>query len=215
MNTFSLQALTIVVGLISFQNFSGIDAVLFYSETIFNKAGNSLDPAVATILIGITMFVASSISSAFVDRSGRRGLLLASAGGMAASLTAMGIYFFLDERNMANSLGWLPVTSLIAFILFYCVGFGPLPFTMLGEMLSPEIKSMASSIAIAAGWIVDFGVTKAFLPLESVVGNYGSFWIFGGFCVLAVVFTAKLVFETKGLTLNEIQDRLNRRKVKK
>ena len=206
-----LSAMTILLGLTSFQNFSGIDAVLFYSETILNKAGSSLDPSVATILNGVVMLIASVVSSIFVDRSGRKGLLLVSAAGMAISLSTMGLYFYLDTRDMTSELGWLPIASLITFITFYCVGFGPLPFTLLGEIFAPEIKSMAISIAVSACWISDFAVTKLFLPLESVVGNYGSFWIFAGFCVMAFIFTYMVVFETKGLTLLEIQDRLNGR----
>lgn len=160
------------------------------------------------------MLISSLISPFFVDSSGRKLLLLISAAGMAVSLTTMGIYFFLDARGLlaAYDFGWLPVTTLITFILFYCVGFGPLPFTILGEMFAPEIKSVASSFAVSACWIVDFGVTKAFLPLETVVGSYGNFWIFGGFCVVAFIFTAAVVFETRGLTLDEIQDRLNGRR---
>lgn len=206
-------AMTIVVGLICFQNFSGIDAVLFYSETIFKRAGSSLDSAVATIIIGGVMLGASCISPFFVDSSGRKGLLLISAAGMAVSLTTMGVYFFFDLHNeeTMSSNGWVPVTSLVSFILFYCVGFGPLPFTILGEMFSPDIKSMASSFAVSACWIVDFGVTKSFLPLEQYVGSYGNFWIFGAFCVIAFFFTWFFVFETKGLTLDEIQDQLNGR----
>lgn len=200
------------VGLICFQNFSGIDAVLFYSETIFNKAGSSLDPALATIVIGTVMLISSCITPFFVDSSGRRGLLLTSAAGMAVSLSLMGVYFYFDARNVLLNLGWLPVSCLVGFILFYCVGFGPLPFTVLSEMFAPEIKSIASSIAVSACWIVDFGVTKAFLPLEAVVGSYGNFFIFGGFCVIAFVFTSLVVFETKGLSLQEIQDYLNGRK---
>lgn len=205
--------MTIAVGLICFQNFSGIDAVLFYSETIFKKAGSSLDSAVATIIIGVVMLISSCISPFFVDKkcSGRKVLLLVSAAGMAVSLTTMGFYFFLDARDILTGFGWLPVTSLVSFILFYCVGFGPLPFTVLGEMFAPEIKSVASSFAVSACWVVDFGVTKAFLPLESVVGSHGNFWIFGVFCIIAFVFTWMVVFETKGLTLDEIQDRLNGR----
>lgn len=199
----------IVVVLISLQSFSGVDAVLFYTETIFDKTGSSLNSAVSTILIGITMLVASCISTFFVDRSGRKGLLYVSTVGMTICLTIMGCYFFFDERDMAGKIGWLPVTTLIGFIVFYSVGLGPLPYTMLGEMLSPEIKSMVSSIAVSMCWIADFGVTKAFLPLESVVGTYGTFWIFAGFCAVAVVFIAVAVFETKGMTLTEIQDRLN------
>lgn len=158
------------------------------------------------------MLVSSCISPFFVDSSGRKGLLLISAAGMAVSLTTMGVYFFLDARDLMKGVGWIPVSSLVGFILFYCVGFGPLPFTMLGEMFAPEIKSMASSFAVSACWIVDFGVTKSFLPLEAVVGNYGNFWIFGGFCVIAFIFTTVVVFETRGLTLNEIQERLNGKK---
>lgn len=186
--------------------------MLFYSETIFTKAGSSIDSAVATIIIGAVMLLSSCITPFFVDSTGRKGLLLTSAAGMTVSLTTMGIYFFFDERDRMHDLGWIPITALVSFILFYCVGFGPLPFTVLSEMFAPEIKSMASSIAITACWVVDFGVTKAFLPLETVIGSYGNFWLFGFFCVIAFVFTATMVFETKGLSLNEIQERLNGRK---
>lgn len=200
------------VGLICFQNTSGIDAVLFYSETIFTKAGSSIDSAIATIIIGSVMLVSSCITPFFVDNTGRKGLLLVSAAGMMVCLIAMGVYFFFDEQGAATTYGWLPITSLVGFILFYCVGFGPLPFTVLSEMFAPEIKSSATSIAISAGWIVDFAVTKAFLPLETVIGSYGNFWLFGAFCVIAFIFTATMVFETKGLSLSQIQDRLNGKK---
>lgn len=131
---------------------------------------------------------------------------------MSASLFILGAYFFLDERGVASSLGWVPVTSLVGFIVFYCIGFGPLPFTVLSEMFSPEIKSVASSLAVSACWIVDFIVTKSFLPLEAVIGNYGNFWLFGAFSICALIFTMTVVFETKGLSLSEIQDRLNGRR---
>lgn len=205
----SITALSIGVGLICFQNAAGIDAILFYSETIFMKASSSLDSAVATIIIGFVMLLSSFITPCFVDRTGRKGLLIISAMGMTLSCIVLGVYFFLDEREAASGLGWLPVTSLVGYIIFYCVGFGPLPFTVLSEMFSPETKSMSTSLAVSTCWIVDFIVTKSFLPLEAVIGNYGNFWLFGGFSALAVVFTWYVVFETKGLSLSEIQGRLN------
>jgi Sugar (and other) transporter len=76
-------------------------------------------------------------------------------------------------------------------------------------MFAPEIKSNASSIAVSTCWIVDFGVTKAFLPMASIFGDYGNFFIFSGFCMLAFVFVVKQLFETKGLTLSQIQEKLN------
>lgn len=205
-------ALIIGVGLISFQNFAGIDAVLFYSETIFDKADGSIDSAVSTIIVGLVMLLSSCISPFFVDRTGRRGLLLVSAAGMAISLTIMGIYFFFDERDadFINSLGWLPIVALVGFILFYCVGFGPLPFTILSEMFSTEFKSLGGSISVSACWLVDFCVTKSFLPLSVLIGSAGCFWAFAGLCIIAFMFTWKFVFETKGLSLEQIQIRLNK-----
>lgn len=176
------------------------------------KASSSIDSAVATIIIGFVMLLSSFITPCFVDRSGRRGLLIISAAGMALSCIVLGIYFFLEERGVASSLGWLPVVSLVCFIIFYCVGFGPLPFTVLSEMFSNEVKSISTSLAVSACWIVDFIVTKCFLPLEGVIGNYGNFWLFGGFSIFAMIFSWIFVFETKGLSLSEIQDRLNGKK---
>lgn len=176
------------------------------------KASSSIDSAVATIIIGFVMLLSSFITPCFVDRTGRKGLLVISAAGMSLSCVVMGAYFYLDEREAAGELGWLPVTSLVSFIIFYCVGFGPLPFTVLSEMFSPETKSVSTSLAVSACWIVDFIVTKCFLPLESVIGNYGNFWLFGGFSMVAMVFVCTVVFETKGLSLSEIQGRLNSRR---
>jgi MFS family permease len=194
--------------LICFQNFSGIDAILFYSETILKKASSSLDSSLSTIIIGVVMLLSSCINPFYVDSYGRKRLLLISAAGSAVSLSIMGLYFYMDSCQIMQGFGWVPVTSLVLFILFYCVGFGPLPYTILGEMFAPEIKSLACSIAVSTSWIVDFAVTKSFLPLEAVVGNYGNFWIFSTFCVIAIFFTKAKFFETKGLSLNEIQRRL-------
>lgn len=185
--------------------------MLFYNQSIFDKAGISIDSAFASIIVALVMVFSACVSPFFVETSGRKKLLLVSSAGMIVSLTTMGFYFFLDERNMMDSFSWLPVAALLSFILFYCFGFGPLPYTIMGEIFAPEIKSIACSITVSASWIVDFGITKSFLPLENYVGSYGNFWIFAGFCVLGFIFTAKKVFETKGLSLNEIQDRLNRR----
>jgi MFS family permease len=157
------------------------------------------------------MVISACVSPFFVESSGRKKLLLVSSAGMIVSLTTMGFYFFLDDKNLIPNLGWVPVASLVSFILFYCFGFGPLPFTIMGEMFAPEIKSLACSITVSVSWIVDFGVTKSFLPIETYVGNYGNFWIFAVLCVFGFIFTARKVFETKGLTLAEIQSRLNER----
>ena len=79
-------------------------------------------------------------------------------------------------------------------------------------MFAPNIKPVASSMATTVCWIFGFIVTKWFSSLQDVIGSYGAFWLFGVFCAVAFVFTLTLVMETKGLSLQEIQDRLNGRK---
>lgn len=123
----------------------------------------------------------------------------------------LGLYFILDSNKseIVPSLSWLPVVSLIAFVFVYCVGFGPLPWAVLGEMFSPEVKSQASTIVATTCWILGFLVTKYFSAVDSALGTHWSFWIFGIFCGIAFMFTSTLMFETKGLTLQQIQDKLN------
>lgn len=144
---------------------------------------------------------------------GRKIILLASAAGMAIGLGFMGIYFLLDsmKSEIVSSISWLPIVSLIGFVILYCVGFGPLPWAVLGEMFPPNIKSVASSITTSVCWVIGFAVTKWFTALEDAIGSYGAFWLFGVFCIVAFIFTLTTVMETKGLSLQQIQDRLNGR----
>jgi MFS family permease len=157
------------------------------------------------------MVFSAFLSQFFVETAGRKKILLISSGGLIISLTTMGLYFFLNERNLIKNLGWIPIIALVSFILSYCFGFGPIPYTMMGEMFAPEIKSLACSLAVSLSWVVDFFITKSFLPVEAYVGNYGNFWIFAVLSVFGFIFTKKKVFETKGLSLMEIQNRLNGR----
>lgn len=157
--------------------------------------------------------LASGCTPLIVERLGRKIILLVSAGGMAISLGFLGLFFLLDHQKaeIVASISWLPIVSLIAFVIVYCVGFGPLPWAVLGEMFPPNIKSVASSIVTSVCWVFGFAVTKWFASLEMAVGSYGAFWLFGILCTTAFFFTLFIVMETKGLSLQQIQDRLNGR----
>lgn len=127
----------ISAGLVSFQQLSGINVVLFYSQSIFDNAGSSLEPAIATIFVGIVQVLASGCTPLIVDRLGRKIILLVSAAGMAISLGFLGLYFLLNHQGaeIAKSLSWLPIVSLIGFVIVYCVGFGPLPWAVFGKII--------------------------------------------------------------------------------
>merc|ERR1712038_562904 len=96
------------------------------------------------------------------------------------------------EPDVAQSMAILPVVSLSVFVALFSIGFGPIPWLMMSELFSPEVKSSASSIATTTNWTLAFLVTKFFTNLVSGVGEYGAFWVFGG-CLVAVFFFCLLM----------------------
>ncbi|XP_061395871.1 facilitated trehalose transporter Tret1-like [Musca vetustissima] len=207
------KALLITTGLLVFQQLSGIDAVLFNSQSIFMNAGSSLDPAVATIIVGTVQFAASLVIPIIADRMGRRVILLTSSSIMALSLAALGAFFYvkMDSGNV-DSILWLPVTALVIHNILYCIGFGALPWAILGEMIPPNLKYIASPIATSSCCAAGFVATYVY-PYLDAMGTYYVFWIFGGCCVLAFLFSFFVVIETRGLSLQEIQDKLHTKKM--
>ena len=126
---------------------------------------------------------------------------------------AMGLYFYLKEVQHADDvveqISWLPIVSLVIFIATYCVGWGPLPWAVMGEMFDPNVKAKASGITVSVCWFLAFLLTKFVSNIEQALGNYASFWMFAGFCLVSVLYTIFLLPETKGKTLQQIQDELN------
>merc|ERR1711978_705565 len=134
-----------------------------------------------------------------MDKLGRRILLLLSAGLMVISISLLGLYFFiednLDNKTLGAKISWLPVTSLSVFVSVFSVGFGPIPWLMMSELFSPEVKSIASSISTTFNWTLAFIVTKFFTNIKEEFQEYGAFWIFGGFTILTFIFCVLFVPE--------------------
>jgi SP family facilitated glucose transporter-like MFS transporter 8 len=200
------KALIISLGLMIFQQLSGINAVIFYSVDIFYAAGSTLDPKVAAIIVGVVQVVVTYAASVMVDRAGRRVLLLLSASIMGLCLAILGLYFCLKNKgDDVSSIGWLPLICVAVFIVMFSLGFGPLPWMMMGELFAPNVKGAASSIAVCTNWTLVFIVTFSFGKLIDGLGEHTTFWIFAVICGIATVFIFYLVPETKGKTLTEIQ----------
>ncbi|XP_065088838.1 facilitated trehalose transporter Tret1-like [Ochlerotatus camptorhynchus] len=210
-NHANFRALTICTGVVVFQQLSGINPVQFFAQTIFEKTGSGLPAELNAIIIGVFQVVASVVTALIVDRVGRRPTLLVSAAGMCCSLSALGAYFYLDDSGSkaAGSLSFLPVVSLVAFCVMFCTGFGPIAWVLLGEMFAPNIKSLASSVVSSICWTTSFFILFYFSALDVALGSHWLFWIFAICCAMAFVFTYVFVVETKGLSLPEIQARLN------
>lgn len=203
------RALIIALGLMIFQQLSGINAVIFYSGDIFNAAGSTLDPKLATIIVGVVQVVVTYISSTVVDRVGRKVLLLLSASIMGLCLAILGLYFCLKKGDDVSGIGWLPLLCVTVYIVMFSLGFGPLPWLMMGEVFAPNVKGAASSIAVCTNWTLTFVVTFSFGKLVDGLGEDWTFWLFAIICGIATIFIYYLVPETKGKTLSDIQRILN------
>lgn len=206
------KAMLASLGGMMFQQLSGINAVIFYTVTIFKASGSSMAPEVASIVVAMVQMVMSAVAALIVDRAGRKPLLMISSGVMAISLIALGMYFKQkDGGNDVSSLGWLPLTSLTLFMVAFSVGLGPVPWMLMGELFPSETKAVASGIAVMVNWFLVFLVTKTFPAMNEQLGADVTFWIFAAIMAGATAFTHFFVIETKGKSFQEIQDELHGR----
>ncbi|XP_071549837.1 trehalose transporter 1-like protein [Panulirus ornatus] len=202
-----LKPLMISLSLMFFQQFSGVNPVLFNLTTIFSDSGSSISDDVSSISIGAVQVVATFLAALLMDRAGRKLLLIVSSSIMALSLVSLGEFFYLkmeDKKWAIENLGWLPLVSLIVFITVFSLGYGPIPWLMLGELFPPNIKETAAGVATMVNWTLSFVATLTFVPLESAIGDHGVYWFFSSVCVINLIFCVTFVPETKGKTLEEI-----------
>jgi SP family facilitated glucose transporter-like MFS transporter 8 len=176
---------------------------------MFQDAGSELEATTQSIIVGVIQVVFTFISTLVIDRLGRRILLIISDIVMAICTLLIGVFFFLkaDYQDVSN-LGWLPLTSVCLFIVAFSLGYGPIPWMMVGELFAPNIKGIASSLACILNWILAFLVTRFYQDLATSFGIHTTFWIFAAISLIGTVFVFFVVPETKGKTLREIQKEL-------
>ncbi|XP_011309196.1 facilitated trehalose transporter Tret1 isoform X1 [Fopius arisanus] len=205
----NIKPLAISLGLMYFQQFSGINAIIFYTVEIFESAGNSEDSNKSTIIVGIVNFASTFIATALIDRLGRKILLYISSITMIVTLAILSVFFYFKE-NMYDmtSVWWLPLVGFIIYVIGFSLGFGPIPWLMMGEILPAKIRGPAASIATGFNWSCTFIVTKTFKDIIGLIGTSGTFLTFGVICILGLVFVIFVVPETRGRSLEEIERRL-------
>ncbi|XP_011693005.1 PREDICTED: facilitated trehalose transporter Tret1-like [Wasmannia auropunctata] len=205
----SRRALLASLGGMFFQQLSGINAVIFYTVTIFQASGSSMSPEVASIIVAIVQMITTGVAALIVDRAGRKPLLIFSSSVMLVSLVALGSYFNIKTSGSdVSNLGWLPLTSLTLFMISFSIGMGPIPWMLMAELFPAETKAVASGIAVMLNWFLVFLVTKTFPAMNEGLGADVTFWIFAAIMAAGTAFTYFFIPETKGKTSQEIQDEL-------
>ncbi|XP_055839093.1 facilitated trehalose transporter Tret1 isoform X1 [Episyrphus balteatus] len=205
----NLKPLGISLGLMFFQQLSGINAVIFYTVSIFKDAGSTIDGNVCTIIVGIVNFAATFVATMLIDRLGRKILLYISDIAMIITLFTLGGFFYCKSNGMdVSSYGWLPLASFVIFVVGFSLGFGPIPWLMMGEILPAKIRGSAASVATAFNWSCTFVVTKTFQDMIDVIGSSGAFWLFGSICFVGLFFVIFYVPETQGKSLEDIERKM-------
>lgn len=206
--TAAKKALTISMMLMFLQQVCGVNAVIFYTSKIFEDANSGISGSDGAIIVGVMQVVFTFIATLTVDRLGRRILLLISEIAMAICCILLGVYFYIakdpSNKDTVNNLSWLPLFSLCVFIAAFALGFGPIPWMIIGELFPPGIKGIAGSISGTFNWILAFVVTKTFTLMSDDV----PFWVYGGFSIAGIVYIFFFVPETKGKSLTQIQQML-------
>ncbi|XP_015571786.2 probable plastidic glucose transporter 2 isoform X1 [Ricinus communis] len=187
--------------LFALQQLSGINAVFYFSSTVFKSAGVPSD--LANVFVGIANLTGSLAAMVLMDRLGRKVLLLWSFFGMAVS---MGLQVAGASSYMAGSGAlFLSVGGMLTFVFTFALGAGPVPGLLLPEIFPSRIRAKAMAICMSVHWVINFFVGLLFLRLLEQLGPQLLYAIFASFCMLAVVFVKRNVMETKGKSLQEIE----------
>lgn len=149
--------------------------------------------------------LATYLSTILIDRTGRRVLLFISSSMMSICLGCLSFYFYIAERSYGYLHFSIPILSVAVYITVFSLGFGPIPWMMLGELFPAKMKGIASSIAAALNWVLAFTVTKLFQNMLDFLGTDLTFGVFTISTLLAALFVYFFVPETKGKDMEEIQ----------
>ncbi|MGQ5516453.1 sugar porter family MFS transporter [Halococcus saccharolyticus] len=197
-------ALIVGVGLAIIQQVSGINTIIYYAPTILNNIGfNDIASIVGTVGVGTVNVLLTVVAILFVDRVGRRPLLLVGTGGMTVMLGILGLGFFLP--GLSGVVGYVTLASMIGYVAFYAISLGPVFWLLISEIYPLRIRGTAEGVASVFNWGANFLVALTFLPLINRLGEGPSFWLLGGFCLLAFVFVYSRVPETMGRSLEDIE----------
>jgi SP family xylose:H+ symportor-like MFS transporter len=204
----SYGLLVVVIGIMLsvFQQFVGINVVIYYAPEIFKSMGINTDTSLLqTVIVGVVNMLFTLVAIFTVDRWGRKPLQIIGALVMAAAMFGLGLDLTLGDKGILA----------LVFMLLFCAGFsmswGPVVWVLISEIFPNQIRGKGMAVAVAAQWISDYLVTLTFPILKdnpTLQAHFNGgfpYFIYSGMGVLAAIFMWKLVPETKGRTLEEME----------
>jgi MFS transporter, SP family, galactose:H+ symporter len=199
-------ALIVGIGLAIFQQITGINTVIYYAPLIIQTAGiSSASGAIlATAGIGAVNVLMTIFAMWLIDRSGRRPLLLTGIAGMTITLGLLGVVFHISHQS--TGMAWLAVISMMAYVGSFAISLGPIFWLLISEIYPLKIRNSAEGVAATFNWGANLLITLTFLTLVDKLGPSLTFWFYGLCAIGAFIFSYYFVPETKGRTLEQIEE---------
>uniref|UniRef100_A0A667WGR4 Solute carrier family 2, facilitated glucose transporter member 8 n=1 Tax=Myripristis murdjan TaxID=586833 RepID=A0A667WGR4_9TELE len=213
------------------QQMTGITPVLVYLEPIFSKSKVSLDPRYDAALVGLVRLLSVAVAASLMDKAGRKALLYTSSMLMFLSTLTLTLYShttpcpsphnhtalnldYNPHNAIGNTLdtghqtaaGVIPLISTMVFIFGYAMGWGPITWLLMSEILPLVARGVASGVCVAVSWLTAFTLIHTFTQLEHAYGLYVPFLWYTVVCVFCLLFTGVFVPETRGRSLEEIEN---------
>lgn len=197
----------LLIGIVvaAFQQWCGINVIFNYAQEVFSAAGYGVSDILFNIVItGVINVVFTIVGMYTVDRLGRRTLLLAGAVGLACIYAVLGACYYFQISGM------IMLVLVLMGIACYAMTLAPVAWVVISEIFPTRIRGMAMGVATFSLWAACFVLTYTFPILNSNLGAYGTFWLYGIICILGFIFVKAQLPETKGKSLEEIEEDFNK-----
>lgn len=193
--------------------FSGDYTISFYAVEIFKRATNTTaDCFVSAVVVGGIRLAGALLFLPAIKFCTRKILLATTAALMSVSMIALGVVVYLQGSSPAGWLSWLPLVCLTAYTASGTLGLGSLPYVYIGELYSAEMRPVLGGVTMGLAQLELFVVVQTFPSLNTAMTDGAVFWMYGGICLLGVVFALLFVPETKDKSLEEIESKFELKK---
>ena len=195
-----LRVLSLGIGLAVLQQWCGINVIFNYAEEVFSAAGYTVSDILFNIVVtGAVNLLFTFVAIAFVDRYGRRILMLIGSAGLAIIYSCLGAFYYIHSRGIHM------LVLVVAAIGCYAMSLAPVTWVVISEIFPNRIRGAAMSIAVTALWVASFILTYTFPLFNHSLGAAKTFWIYAAICVVGFLFIRARLPETKGKTLEQIE----------
>ena len=196
--------LVIGIALALFQQFVGINTVIYYGPTILKETGLGDGGALQqSVFIGVTNVVFTVVAVLLLDKVGRRTLLLTGNVAFFIGLVVLGLYFAVG--SIKEHAPWVALAALTLYIAGFAISLGPVFWLMISEIFPLHLRAPAMAVCTIGNWLANFVVSVSFLSLNNLITKQGTFWLYAAISIGAFVFFAARVPETKDRSLEEIE----------